>query len=119
MTKDELQTRALALIEDLARTNARLRELGRRKGEAETEYRKRHAMEMILAEDLKSDKLRQATADLNAAKEMGSYKQVESELSVMIEVGRNQRGSLSAIQTLLGVEKSEAELTRYGQQAGA
>lgn len=119
MTKDEMQSRAILLIEQLAETNQRLRELGRRKGETETAYRQRRASELIQASDLKSAELRNAAADQQASLAMKDFKVAESELAVEIEIARNIRGSLSAFQTLLSVEKAEAEATRYGQGAGA
>jgi hypothetical protein len=119
MDRLEMQSRAISIIEQLGETNARLREMARRKGELETAYRQKRATELIIASDLKSAELRNAQADQQASLQMKDYKICAAELDVEVEIARNLRGSLSAIQTLLSVERAEADAVRYGQGAGA
>ena len=119
MNIEELQNQALTLIAIIAEQSNELVDLGRIAGEAEADYRKAHAVAMLNAESMKSADLRKAYADLESHEEMLAHKTIAHSLDTLTEAIRSKRAMLSAIQTLLGAHRAEAEAIKAGQYSGA
>lgn len=119
MTIEELQTQILNAITNRDGLIDEYREKVAAAAKAEHAYRQKYAEAMLKNLDGKNAEERKARTDKAADDEMFKAKLMEAEADGLKEALRAAADKISALQSLLRLERMEAEAIHYGQRAGA
>lgn len=121
-----LQEKILDAIESLAEATNRQDAAGKEHAVAEHSYRQLRANEFVkvsLDKDDSGKKLtdthKNALVDIKTDSAMLRVRLAEAESKAADELVRSLRAQVSALQSLLNVQKAEAEMATYKQTAGA
>lgn len=119
MTIEELQTQILDAIARRECLVGEYREKVTVAAKAEHAYRQKYAKAMLQNVDGKNAEERKARTDQAADTEMFQAKLTEAEADGLKEALRAAADKISALQSLLRLERMEAEAIHYGQRTGA
>lgn len=126
MNIELLQEKILIGIEQLASANNAHESAARSHAAAEHAYRQLRAAEFVKVSTQTDDNGKKLTdthknalVDLKTDNAMLRVRLAEAEHEAAWELVKSLKTQISALQSLLGARRSEAEAVRYGQTAGA
>lgn len=115
MNLEQLQTGILDAISRRDELVTEAREKFIQAAKAKHAFKMAHATAMLKSVDGKNAETRKAQADLAVDKEMFHYEITEAEAEGIKSALYAKADEISALQSLLRMERSEADALRYGQ----
>ena len=119
MTIEQLQTAILDAISARDSLVTEYRDKNVKAAKAEHAYRQKYAREMLNNIDGKNAEERKARTETATDNEMFQAKLLEAESEGLLQAIRAKADAISALQSLLRLERMEAEAIHYGQRTGA